>query len=409
MLSLVIITIISGISLLGLVLIPPVIPWLIAPLNATESNIGLIMAVFTLPQIFTAPLLGLFADQYDRKKILIFCLVIYAFSGSAIAWTNSFVLVLLLRAIQGSVCAAFYVLTLTFIGDIYTGNQRKQANGILSMVNNGFGIIIPIIGGYLAFLNWRYPFLVYSVAFLVAILVWKAFKTPSSSRLPIAHTTQQSKYQQIKKGIQIMRKWRTALALYASLMLFGLNMGILFTYYPIYVESLFGATQVMIGSAQAIMFTTSMGSSLLYGVIAKKVSPSIIGLLAFSSYVLGFAGIVFSVQFSDTILALAINGIGFGLLIPLINNEILESTPPEIRATETALYQSVIRIGQTIFPIGFGLLLSVSGNILLLFPVAILLGSSVILLYALDLIKDYQKKMILLRDGDLLLLEKERP
>ena len=175
----------AGISLLGLMLLPPVLPWMIAPLAATEGNIGLLMSAFTLPQIFVSPLIGMLTDRFGRKKVLFPSLVIFSLSGMAIALANSLPLALTFRFCQGVMGAGFYPLATTLIGDLYQGEERRHANGIMSAFVNLVGIVIPAIGGYMALIDWRTPFLLFSSGLVVAVLVWKHIPDGSGTKISL--------------------------------------------------------------------------------------------------------------------------------------------------------------------------------------------------------------------------------
>ena len=64
--------IVFGITLMavmGVASITPAFPKILEELNITTQAIGMLIAVFTLPGIILTPILGIFADQYGRKKI----------------------------------------------------------------------------------------------------------------------------------------------------------------------------------------------------------------------------------------------------------------------------------------------------------------------------------------------------
>lgn len=377
----------AGISLLGMLLLPPVLPWMITPLDATESNIGFLMSAFTLPQIFVSPVIGVLTDRFGRKKILLPSLVIYSFTGMAIAIVNSLPIALVFRFCQGVVGAGFYPLSTTLIGDLYEGQERQQANGIMSAFVNVVGIITPAVAGYLALIDWRTPFLLFSSGIMVAALVWKV--VPDRPTFQEANTlgSTESSWALFRQGLLLLRNWRLALTTFGSMMLFGVNMGCLLTFYPIFAQQVLGATQEMIGNAQAMAFAASTFTSVLYGRLSKHLRTPSIGILSFILYAVGVVLIPFSPSYLFSIGTVVFIGFGFGLAIPMLNNEMLEATPPEIRATESSIYQSMIRLGQTSSPILFGLLLATTGRLDLIFWIGAIIMVGVVCLYLIDYFK----------------------
>ena len=60
----------SVMVIMGINLIQPVLPAMIAPLRITDADIGLVIAVYSAPAIILAPLLGFAADRYGRRPLL---------------------------------------------------------------------------------------------------------------------------------------------------------------------------------------------------------------------------------------------------------------------------------------------------------------------------------------------------
>ena len=58
-------------AVLGVSSITPVFPDLVRELGISGVEVGLLITFFTLPGVFLAPVLGVLADRFGRKKILI--------------------------------------------------------------------------------------------------------------------------------------------------------------------------------------------------------------------------------------------------------------------------------------------------------------------------------------------------
>jgi MFS family permease len=374
----------GAISLLGLMLLPPVLPWMIEPMSASESTIGLLMSAFTLPQIIVSPLTGILTDRFGRKKVLFPSLLIYSITGALIALATSLPLALILRFCQGAVGAGFYPLATALIGDLYLHEDRQEANAIMAGVVGFAGIVIPAVGGFLALIDWRTPFLLFLSGLLVAGMVWKKIpSSPSTGTTDNASSKPSYRYL-FSQSMRSLKSWRLALTSGASLILFGINMGCLLTFYPIFAKQQLGATQDLIGAAQAITFAAATLTSFLYGPAAKRLRTSVLGVISFTLYGGGLVWIPYSPTFFHSIIPLFIIGLGFGLAIPMLNNEVLEATPPEIRGTAAAIYQSTVRLGQTLTPIIFGLVLIMTGRFEWIFWLGSAATFTVTLLYLID-------------------------
>ncbi|HMB97195.1 MAG TPA: MFS transporter, partial [Balneolaceae bacterium] len=101
--------VIFGITLtavMGVTTIAPALPSISHAFDVTPARIGLLITFFTLPGIFLTPVLGLLADRYGRKVILVPSLFIFGIAGAACAFSISFNQLLFFRVLQGFGSAA---------------------------------------------------------------------------------------------------------------------------------------------------------------------------------------------------------------------------------------------------------------------------------------------------------------
>ena len=147
------------IAILGVSSIIPALPDIIKGLSIGPAQIGFVIAIFTVPGVILAPVVGIMADRIGRKVILVPSLFIFGGFGFACFFAQSIEQLLVLRFLQGIGAAPLGVIYGTIIGDLYQGRERGQAMGynagVLSMGTAAF----PALGGFLAMLGWNYPFL----------------------------------------------------------------------------------------------------------------------------------------------------------------------------------------------------------------------------------------------------------
>lgn len=182
---------IIAVLILGVIggsLVGPILPAMISPLETSEEKVGLVLSVYTFLALVSTPLLGPLADRFGRKTILVPCTVLFGVSGLAIAFSEAFWLVLLLRALQGIGVGGMMNTGVTLIGDLYTGERRAQAMGYRISFQTITNAILPFVSGGLATLAWFYPFYIYSLAIPLGLLV--GFKlslnpvSPDEEKLP---------------------------------------------------------------------------------------------------------------------------------------------------------------------------------------------------------------------------------
>ena len=123
----------SVLVIMGVNLIQPVLPAMIAPFGITDAEVGLVIAVYTAPAIVLAPLLGVVADRYGRRPLLVGGLILFGVAGTAVAFAPNFGWVLALRAVQGIGFSAVIPLTIVLIGDLLEDRRevvRPGAQGL---------------------------------------------------------------------------------------------------------------------------------------------------------------------------------------------------------------------------------------------------------------------------------------
>ncbi|MEF8906933.1 MAG: MFS transporter, partial [Haloarculaceae archaeon] len=147
---------------IGTALLSPVLDSLVEPFGTTQTDIGLLISVFTAPGILVVPLAGALADRYGRKPVLVAALVLFGLAGTAIAFTTDFRVALGLRLLQGVGFAGILPTLITSIGDFYSGSREATAQGLRFTVSGLSQAAFPLLAGVLVATAWQYPFLLFA-------------------------------------------------------------------------------------------------------------------------------------------------------------------------------------------------------------------------------------------------------
>lgn len=150
----------------------PALPAMSGTLGVPEARIGLVFTAFTLPAIFALPLVGVVADLYGRKAVVVPGLVLFGAAGLGVGLTGDFRVILGLRGLQGIGYTAFNSLTVALLGDLLTGSQESAAQGTRVLFNKVTGFAGPTVAGVLAAIAWQYPFYLYAISIPVGVLVF---------------------------------------------------------------------------------------------------------------------------------------------------------------------------------------------------------------------------------------------
>lgn len=120
--------------------------------------------VFTAYMVATTvmvPVFGKLADQYGRKPILLFGLVLFLIGSVASGLSPSMNWLIAFRTLQGLGAGAMQPIALTIIGDIYTLEERARVQGAFSAVWGVAGLAGPLSGGLIVkYLSWHWVFFI---------------------------------------------------------------------------------------------------------------------------------------------------------------------------------------------------------------------------------------------------------
>jgi DHA1 family tetracycline resistance protein-like MFS transporter len=151
------------IDVLGLGLIIPVLPQLVAELSraggyAWSSIVGLLIGVYALMQFLCAPVVGALSDRYGRRPVLLVSMLGLALDFLLTYFAPNLAWLFVARAISGATSANITTAN-AYIADVSPPEERVRNFGRAGAAL-GLGIIIgPAMGGLLGENSTRLPFL----------------------------------------------------------------------------------------------------------------------------------------------------------------------------------------------------------------------------------------------------------
>lgn len=341
-------------AVLGVSSITPAFPLIIEELKISPQSIGMLITVFTLPGILMTPVLGILADRFGRKRILIPSLLVFGIAGTACAFIRDFNILLMMRFLQGIGAASLGSLNVTLIGDLFSGEERTAAMGynasVLSVGTAGY----PAIGGFLATLGWYYPFVLPIAAVPLGLIVLFSLKNPEPKK-------QKNFKEYIHAAWNSIKKRRVIMLLIVSTLTFIILYGSYLTYFPILAGQSFQAAPLIIGLLMSAMSIVTAVTSSQLSKIAKIFSKMTLIKATYLFYGLGLIVFVAVPNLWLLLLPTAVFGIGHGLNFPSIQTLLAEMAPIEYRAVFMSINGMVLRLGQTLGPVFMGLIYTVWG------------------------------------------------
>ena len=140
--------------------------------SLSQLTISMYLLGFALIQLF----IGSISDAIGRKKISVFGFVFFIILCLCITQTNSIVLLIFLRCLQGVAMGCTLTGTRASIADLFSGKEFHKINSYLMLFWAIGPIIAPAIGGYLQHLfNWHASFyflMLYAILIFIPYLIF---------------------------------------------------------------------------------------------------------------------------------------------------------------------------------------------------------------------------------------------
>jgi MFS family permease len=331
-------------------LVTPAIPDIRDAFHVGTAATGLLLAAATAPGILLAPMLGLLADRYGRREVVVPCLVLFGVTGGLSAFAPSFGALLALRFAQGVGSAGLINLAVTIIGDHWDGAERTRYIGRNAAALTASIFVLPPLGGVLTSLGgWRLTFAPYWLALVTALLV--------SVRLPRTTRVQVTFRDQLSAARPYVRTATVAGAMGMAFILFVVIFGLVLTVMPLYLADRFGVEAAGRGLMLAVPAVASTAAALNISRIRHRLGTRVSLSVSFACLAGGFALIAAVPALPGVVAALLLYGVGEGLAIPTLQDTVASAAPMSSRGSLVALFVGVSRAGQTAGPIlgGIGL------------------------------------------------------
>jgi MFS transporter, ACDE family, multidrug resistance protein len=333
-------------AVLGVVSITPAFPTVIEAWRIPPHSVGLLITAFTLPGVILTPILGVVADRFGRKRVLVPSLMLFGLAGVACGFAPSYAALIALRLVQGIGAAALGSLNVTIIGDLYSGRERGAAMGYnASVLSIGTGSF-PAVGGALAMLGWRYPFFLSLTGVVVGLIVLFRLRNPE----PRNAQTLGDYLRAIARSFDR----RVAGLFLASTATFIVLYGAYLTYFPLLVRERFGGSSIVIGGLMSAMSLVTAATSSQLGRLTSRFPERRLIAASFGLYGLALLLIPAMPQIWLLLVPTVVFGLAHGVNIPAIQTVLARLAPMEHRGAFMSANGMVLRLGQTLGPLVAG-------------------------------------------------------
>jgi MFS family permease len=332
---------VSSLTIMSVITISPALPQMAKAFSNVENAGFLVKLVLTLPALMIAifsPITGRLIDRYGRLRLLWTSLVLYAIAGTAGFFLNNLYHILISRALLGVAVGMSMTIVITLIADYFEGMERQRFVGLQIAFMSMGGILFIGLGGILADIGWRYPFLIYFSSLLVLPLAILFLHEPAVAQ-------QKVQANQHLKAPQII--WM----LFINTMIMWILFFLIPVQVPFYLKALGVETNALIGAAIATSTACSAVSSFSYSKIKSRLSFLTIFSIGYLLMAAGFVCISISSTYVLVVIAMMLSGLGMGMMIPNTNMWVMKLAPPQIRGKEIGKLTTFWFLGQFLSPI----------------------------------------------------------
>lgn len=342
--------------ILGTALVSPVLDSVIEPFGTTPARIGLMISFATGPAILLIPIAGVLADRYGRRPVLVGSLLAFGTGGAAIAATTDFRVVLGLRFLQGVGFSGLVPIITTSIGDMYDGTREATGQGLRMATNGVSGALFPLFAGALVALAWQLPFLLYALAFPVAVVVYRWFEEPTDGGAAESDDVDGDSYRAAL--VELLARPRV------GAIIVGRSLPVVvwiafFTYNSLIVVRMLNGTAFQAGLLAAIGNFVFAAAGSQAGRITSATGSRFYPILAGNvCLALGLGVVLFAPGFPAAVGGIVVAGLGFGITLTLYRSIITRMAPSALRGGLVSVGAAGARVTATVTPVAMGAIIA---------------------------------------------------
>jgi len=332
---------VSSLTIMSMITISASLPDMTKTFELQPNGAALVKLSLSFPGIFialSAIIAGIIIDKLGRLKLLGAALILYAVGGTSGYWLDNIYLILAGRAVLGIAVGITMTIVTTLVADYYQGKARQNFAGIQIAVMSIGGILFVTLGGILADIGWRVPFLLYLFSLLILPATYLFLKEPIETR-----GVQKIKVQIKSPGIIWL--------IFGNVMLMWIIFFIIPVQIPFYLKSIGVETNTLIGMAIASSTLFSAVSSFSYSRIKDIFGFRVIFGIGYLFMALAYLAIAFGSSYAMVLLGMLLAGLGMGLMIPNANVWVMSLAPMEIRGREIGRLTTFWFMGQFLSPL----------------------------------------------------------
>ncbi|WP_250122911.1 MFS transporter [Chroococcidiopsis sp. CCMEE 29] len=300
----------------------PTLPLYIEDVGATKQQIGLVMGCFAIGLLLFRSLLGRLADQHSRKIVLLIGMSAVAIAPLGYIMVQSIPLLMVIRAFHGISIAAFTTGYSALVADIAPVRNRGEVIGYMSLVNPIGLALGPALGGYLqAWAGYTPLFLLSAGLGILGLCCTAQVLNPQVSIDQQVKTLDN----QFWRLLSSPRVRVPAIVL----LLVGLTFGTMSTFVPLFIKSV--GVELNAGLFYTAAAIASFSVRLIAGRASDRYGRGLFITISLIFYTVAMLFLWTANSASMFLLAATLEGIGAGILIPMVAAILVDRAMPQER------------------------------------------------------------------------------
>lgn len=325
--------------------------WLMTSLTTQQDMVALVQSSNTLPIMALSMFGGALADNFDRRRIMLFAqafLGLISFALAAAAWAEMLTpwTLLSFTFLLGAGVALYNPAWQASVGDIVGRADLPQAVTLNSMGFNMMRSVGPAIGGVIvAAFGAAVAFLINALSFLplIGALMWWKPHRPDARRLP-----REPLGAALAAGLRYVALSPGIMRVIGRSAIFGLAASSVLALLPVVARDLLGGTALTFGILLGGFGLGAIGGAALNGTIRARFSNERIVCGSFLLFAAGAVGVGLSRHLALTLASLVLTGTAWVMALSLFNVSVQLLSPRWVVGRALSLYQTAVFGGMAI-------------------------------------------------------------
>jgi DHA1 family multidrug resistance protein-like MFS transporter len=321
----------------------------ISALGEGVAVFGLSATAFSFAALVAAPQMGILADRWGRRPIILACLCAHIFAACGYLWAPTGTIFIGVRALAGALTAGLVPATLSMIADIAPQEERGRWIGVFSGGSAVGFVLGPLLGGWI-YDHWGLaaPFLVAVFSSLSAFLI-ALFLIPETGKRAVqaAHVDPAG----VDQPPPRVAFWGAIPRPYSSfVILIIVSFSAVFAWrftepqFHFYIYESLGWTSARFGASISGYTILLVMAETLLGRLSDRFGRRPILMIGLLIHVAQYIALLTTPSFVWIALGMACSGLGEGLFMPALNALYLDITPQQYRARMMGLKESVFSL-----------------------------------------------------------------